>query len=310
MRSTLTALAATTVAVLTLAACGGGGGSGGPLGGPAGGASAAPSDTISVGSANFTESSLLGEIYAQALEAKGIKVQRHLSLGSRETYFPALKDGSLDLVPDYTGTLLQYLDPKAEQTAPDEVYAALQKAIPAPLAALDKSAAEDKDAVVVSKETAQRYNATSIADLAPHCGDLVFGGPPEFQKRPDGIPGIQKTYNCGFKSYVSLDAGGPLTLAAVKSNQVQAADLFTTNPRIETDNLVALTDPKNNFAAQNVVPVINSTKATDQVKQILNAVSAKLTTQDLIDLNRQLTAPDPVDPAVAAKQWLAKAGLV
>lgn len=307
MRRTLTALAATTVAALTLAACGGGS-SGGPLGGPAG-ASAAPTDTISVGSANFTESSLLGEIYAQALEAKGIKVSRHLSLGSRETYFPALKDGSLDLVPEYTGTLLQYLDPKAEQTSADDVYAALKKAIPAPLAALDKSAAEDKDAVVVTKEVAQRYNATSIADLAPHCGDLVFGGPPEFLKRPDGTPGIQKIYNCTFKSFVSLDAGGPLTLAAVKTNQVQAADLFTTNPQIQTDNLVALTDPKNNFSAQNVVPIINSTKATDQVKQILNAVSAKLTTQDLVDLNGQLTAPNPVDPAVAAKQWLSKAGL-
>jgi osmoprotectant transport system substrate-binding protein len=307
MRRTLTALAATTVATLTLAACGGGS-SGGPLGGPAG-ASAAPTDTISVGSANFTESSLLGEIYAQALEAKGIKVARHLSLGSRETYFPAIKDGSLDLVPDYTGTLLQYLDPKAAQTSPDDVYAALLKAIPAPLVALDKSAAEDKDAVVVSKDVADRYHATSISDLAPHCGDLVFGGPPEFQKRPDGIPGLQRTYGCTFKSYISLDAGGPLTLAALKSNQVQAADLFTTNPQIETDNLVALTDPKSNFAAQNVVPIINSAKATDQVKQILNAVSGKLTTQVLVDLNRQLTAPDPVDPGTAAKQWLSTNGL-
>jgi osmoprotectant transport system substrate-binding protein len=309
MRQPLLALAAATAAALTLAACGGGGGSGGPLdNGPAGG-SAAPADTISVGSANFTESSLLGEIYAQALEAKGIKVQRHLNLGSRETYYPALKDGSLDLVPDYTGTLLQYLDPKAPQTAADEVYAALQKTVQTPLTVLDKSAAEDKDAVVVTKEVAQRYNATSIADLAPHCGDLVFGGPPEFQKRPDGIPGIQKTYNCSFKSYLSLDAGGPLTIAAVKGNQVQAADLFTTNPQIAADNLVALTDPKNNFAAQNVVPVINSAKATDQVKQILNGVSAKLTTQSLIDLNGKLDAPDKPDQSTVAKAWLSQNGL-
>jgi len=307
MKRTLSVLAAASVAVFTLVGCGGGG-SGGPLGGASSAAPATPSGVIRVGSANFTESTLIAEIYAAALGAKGVKVER-ASLGSRETYFPALKDGSIDLIPDYTGTLLQYLDKSATQTSSEEVYAGLRKVIPAPLTVLDKAPGEDKDAVVVTKALAQRYNATSIADLAPHCGELVFGGPPEFQQRPDGIPGIQKTYNCAFKSYRSLDVGGPLTIKALTDNTVQAADVFTTDPSIEQQGLVALADPKNNFAAQNVVPVINSAKATDQVKQILNAVGAKLTTQTLIDLNGKLNAPDKPDPATVAKSWLGQNGL-
>ncbi|HTK62409.1 MAG TPA: ABC transporter substrate-binding protein [Pseudonocardia sp.] len=312
MRTTLigraAAAAVATLAVVTVSACGGGG-SGGPLGGGAGSAPAAPGDTIRVGSANFPESTLIAEIYAQALEAKGVKVDRRLNLGSRETYFPGLKDGSIDLIPEYTGTVLQYLDKQATATAPDEVYSALQKTIQAPLTVLDKAPAEDKDAVVVTRAVAQRYNAKTLADLAPHCGELVFGGPPEFQQRPDGTPGIQKTYGCSFQSYRSLDVGGPLTIKALTDGTVQAADVFTTDPNIADKDLVALEDPKNNFAAQNVVPVINSAKANDQVKQILNGVSAKLTTSGLVDLNRKLNAPDKPNAAVVAKEWLAANGL-
>ena len=305
MKRTLIALTA-TVATLGLAACGGG--SGGPLDNAPSGAAPAPSDTIKIGSANFSESTLLATIYAEALQAKGVKIDQTPPLGSRETYIPALKDGSIDLIPEYTGTLLQYLNPQATQSSADEVYAALQKTVPAPLTVLDKSAAEDKDAVVVTKALADKYNAKTIADLAPHCGELVVGGPSEFETRPDGTPGIKKTYNCAFKSYLSLDTG-PVTVKALVDNTIQAADIFTTNPAIEENNLVALEDPKNNFAAQNVVPLINSAKATDQVKQTLNAISAKLTTPELVELNRQLNAPDKPDSATVAKGWLTKNGL-
>jgi len=305
MKRTLIALTA-TVATLGLAACGGG--SGGPLDNAPSGGAAAPSDTIKIGSANFSESTLLATIYAEALQAKGVKIDQTPPLGSRETYIPALKDGSIDLIPEYTGTLLQYLNPQATQSSADEVYAALQKTVPAPLTVLDKSAAEDKDAVVVTKALADKYNAKTIADLAPHCGELVVGGPSEFETRPDGTPGIKKTYNCAFKSYLSLDTG-PVTVKALVDNTIQAADIFTTNPAIEENNLVALEDPKNNFAAQNVVPLINSAKATDQVKQTLNAISAKLTTPELVELNRQLNAPDKPDSATVAKGWLTKNGL-
>lgn len=156
-----TAVAAT--AALALTACGGGGGS--PLSSGSGG-SAAPSSTIIVGSANFTENSILAEIYAQALQAKGITVEKKLSIGSREAYYPGLQDGSIDLIPEYSGVLLQYFDKTAHATTSAAVYADLQKAVPAKLTVLDQSQAQDADAIVVTKKTADQYGLTSIADLA------------------------------------------------------------------------------------------------------------------------------------------------
>jgi osmoprotectant transport system substrate-binding protein len=305
-------LAATAVAVsaaLALSACGGGGdplANGGSGAQPSG---SAASQTIVVGSANFTESQILAEIYAQALQAKGISVDKKLNIGSRETYIPALEDGSIDLLPEYTGTLLQYIDKTATATAPDDVYSALQKAVPATLTVLDKSAAEDKDAVVVTKDTAAKYNAKSIADIAANCGEIVFGGPPEFQTRPDGIPGIAKTYNCNFKSYQSLDAGGPLTVGALKNGDVQAADIFSTDASIPANGFVVLEDPKSNFAAQNVLPLINKAKATPEVTAALNAVSAKLTTEELTALNAEAASDTKPSPETVAKNWLSKQGL-
>ncbi|HXV92611.1 MAG TPA: ABC transporter substrate-binding protein [Pseudonocardia sp.] len=289
----ITALAG--VAALTLAACGGGED-------PSG-------ETIIVGSANFTENQILAEIYAQALEAEGVTVERRLNIGSRETYFPGLEDGSIDLIPDYTGVLLQFVNPEATETGSDEVYAALPGALPEGLVVLDKAEAENKDAVVVTRETADRLGVTSIADLAPNCGELVFGGPPEFQERPDGIPGIAETYGCTFASYLPLDAGGPLTVAALRDGDVQAANLFTTDPAIEANDFVVLEDPQNNFAAQNVVPLINEAKASDVVREKLNAVQARLTTESLIEINTEAASDTrpPVD--VVAKDWLTANGL-
>ncbi|MGD9526673.1 ABC transporter substrate-binding protein [Pseudonocardia sp.] len=298
--------------VLAVTACGGGGG-GDPLSGGGSSPTAGSGDAgtpIKIGSANFPENVLLAQIYGQALEAKGVAVDILPPIQSREAYFPGLKDGSIDLVPEYTGVLLQFLQPNATETSPDEVYAALQKVVPAPLIVLNRSEAEDKDAVVVTQAFATQNNVKTIEDLAPLCPTLVFGGPPEFQTRPDGIPGLQETYNCTFKEYKSLDVGGPLTVAALKNGDVQAADLFTSDPAITNNGFVALEDPKNNFAAQNVVPLINSAKATDQVKEVLNAVSAKLTTQVLLDLNGQLGGADKPNPDVVAKEWLQSQGLL
>ncbi len=297
------------VSALTLAACGGGGdplASGGGSGQQSGGDAA---QTIVVGSANFPESQILAEIYAQALSAKGVTIEKRLSIGSRETYMPGLEDGSIDLIPEYTGVLLQYLNKSAAETEPDAVYSALQKALPGTLTVLEKSSAEDKDAVVVTKDTATKYNATSIEDLAKSCGELTFGGPPEFKTRPDGIPGIQKTYNCTFKEYRSLDAGGPLTVAALKNGDVQAANLFTTQSAIQANDFVALEDPKNNFAAQNVVPLINKEKANDTVRTTLNAISAKLTTESLLALNVEADSDAKPSPETVAKNWLSQNGL-
>ncbi len=303
MNRSLVALAG--LLALGLTACGGGGDplSGGGAGTAANQPPAAP-DVIKVGSANFTESRLLAEIYAQALETKGVKVERSFGIGSREVYFPALKDGSIDLIPEYTGNLLQEIDPQATATASDQVYQELTDKLPDGMIVLEQSAAEDKDAVVITQETAQRYNARSIADLAPHCGELVFGGPPEFAERPYGLPGIERLYNCTFADFRSLDAGGPLTIAALTDGSIQAADLFTTDPTIVDRGWVALEDPQNNFSAQNVVPLVNEAKVNDQVRQTLNSISAALTTDALLQLNREVANAAENTVEQVAKRWL------
>jgi osmoprotectant transport system substrate-binding protein len=268
----------------------------------------AQTDSIVVGSANFQESALLADIYAEALKAKGVKVSTKLNIGSRETYIPALKDGSIDLLPEYSGVLLQYFDTKATAVSSTDVYSALQTAVPSGLTVLDQSKAEDKDAIVVSKDVAAKYHLTSIADLASVASKLTLGGPPEFKTRPDGVPGLKTNYGVTFGTYKTLDAGGPLTVNALKNGQIDAGDIFTTDPSITQNGFVVLADPKFNFAAQNVLPLINKSKASDTVKTALNAVSAKLDTNTLIGLLTKVVS-DKQDPDAVAKAWVASAGL-
>ncbi|MEU0881054.1 ABC transporter substrate-binding protein [Lentzea sp. NPDC005914] len=295
-------IATAVAAVMLLSACGGD-----PLQG--GGNNPAPTDTIVVGSANFPESTVLAEIYAQALAAKGVKVSKKLNIGNRELYFKGVQDGSIDLIPEYSGVLLKHVNKEAQEVSADEVYTALKKSLPQGLTVLDKSSAEDKDAVVVTKQIAAQYSLKSIDDLVPYCKELVFGGPAEFQNRPDGLPGLKAKYACEFKEFKALDVGGPLTVAGLKDNTVQAADLFTTDAAIKANEFVVLEDPKNVFAAQNVLPLVNEKKASQQVRDTLNAISKKIDTKTLLDLNQKLSSPDKPEPEKVAKEWLASAGI-
>lgn len=307
MKRTKIVFAVTAAATLLgVAACGSG--SADPL--AAGSTTAAKADagTIVVGSANFPENALLAEIYAGGLSAKGVKVDKRLNIGSRETYIPALKDGSIDLIPEYTGVLAQYFNPKASATDAAGVYAELKAAVPATLTVLDKSAAEDKDAVVVTKETAARLKVKSIADLAPQAKNLALGGPPEWKTRPTGVPGLKRVYNLDFKTFRPLDAGGPLSVQALKNGQVDAVNLFTTDPSVAANGFVILDDPKSLFAAQNVVPLITKTKVNPTVSATLNAISAKLDTATLGALVKQVVV-DKKDAAAVAKEFLTKNNL-
>jgi osmoprotectant transport system substrate-binding protein len=139
-------------------------------------------------------------------------------------------------------------------------------------------------------------------------GKMVLGAAPEFKTRVDGVPGLAKVYDVHFKAFKALDAGGPLTINALKNGQINAANIFTTDPSIDADHFVVLQDPKNLYAAQNVVPLINKSKATPGVVATLNAISAKLTTNDLIEMNIAVIT-DKKDPATVAKQWLSDKGL-
>jgi osmoprotectant transport system substrate-binding protein len=316
MMRTKIALALTATALLSVSACGSSSG-GDPLAtgsasaaapSSGSGGSAADASTIVVGSANFPENQLLAEIYAGALAGKGVKVDKKLNIGSRETYIPALNDGSIDLIPEYTGVLAQYFNKDAKATDAAGVYKELKAALPPTLTVLDKSAAEDKDAVVVTKQTADKYKLTSIADLQPVAKDLTLGGPPEWKTRPTGVPGLKKVYNLDFKTFRPLDAGGPLSVNALKNGQVQAANLFTTDPSIAANGFVVLQDPKSLFAAQNVVPLVTKTKVNDTVSGALNAVSAKLDTTTLGELVKQVVT-DKKDASAVAKEFLTKNNL-
>ena len=290
-------------ALLSVAACGGGED---PL--ATGSDNGGDTDTIVVGSADFTESALLAEIYAGALEAEGVSVEKTLNIGSREAYIPALQDGSIDLIPEYTGVLAHYFDETATATESDAVYEELKAALPDTLAVLDKAEAEDKDAIAVTRETAEEYSLTSIADLAAVAGELTLGAGPEWKTRASGVPGLEKVYGAEFESFRALDAGGPLTVQALKNGQVDAANLFTTDPNIAVHNFVVLEDPEDLFAAENVVPLITESKLTDTISDTLNEVSANLDTETLAALLERVVI-DKEDAGDVAADFLSEHGL-
>jgi osmoprotectant transport system substrate-binding protein len=259
--------------------------------------------SIVVGSANFPESELLADIYAGALAAKGVQVTPKLNIASRETYVPALKSGEIDLIPEYTGAFAKYLNADADTSSEAAALASLKAALPDNLTALEPAAAQDKDSITVTRATADKYSLKTIDDLAPVAKDLVLGGPPEWKNRSYGVPGLKKTYGLEFKDFKALDVAGPLTVQALKNGQVQAANLFTTDPSIKANDFVSLEDTKSFFGAQNVIPVLTKSKATPEVTAALNGVSAKLDTDTLASLVTKVVV-DKQDAKAVADEWL------
>ena len=293
------AILAAVLALIT-AACG----SSNPLGG---GEVSGDLKSLVVGSADFPESKIIAEIYAQSLEANGFTVGRQFGIGSRETYIPAVRDHSIDLIPEYTGNLLQYFDKNTKVTTPNDVLLALFRTLPGDLSILNPSPAEDKDTVAVSEAKAKKWNLKSIADLAAHSPEVKFGAPSEFLSRTEGLPGLKAKYGLDVpqNNFVAIsDGGGPATVRALVDGTVTAADIFSTSPAIKENNLVVLEDPKNNFLAANVVPLVSSQKKSDELKTVLDAVSAKLTTEDLIELNTATEGNAGIDPDEAARKWV------
>jgi osmoprotectant transport system substrate-binding protein len=243
------------------------------------------SGTVVIGSANFPENEVLAEVYALALQAKGVKVTTKLNIGAREVYYPQVASGAISIIPEYNGTLLTVeVDPKSTAKTTEQVDAALAAKLPPALTVLNPAPAQDSDSITVTAATAVKYHLKSIADLKPYASSMVLGAPPEFKTRSDGIAGLKANYGLTFKGFDGLDTSGPLTLKALTSGKVQAADVFTTTPQIVTDKLVTLADPKFNFAAQNVIPLVNKAALTPTISSTLNAVDAKLTTAALVQM--------------------------
>jgi osmoprotectant transport system substrate-binding protein len=244
------------------------------------------SGSVVVGSANFPESELLAEVYAIALQDKGVKATTKLNIGDREVYYPQVAKGAITIFPEYNGELLSVeVDKTSTAKTTAAVDAALTAKLPSTLEILNPAPAQDSDSVTVTAATAAKDHLKTIADLAPYAKDWTFGAPSEFKTRPDGLPGLKANYGLTFKSFDPLDESGPLTLSALTSGKVEAADVFTTTPQIITDHLVSLADPKFNFAAQNVIPLVYKADATSTITDTLNAVSAKLTTAALLQMD-------------------------
>ncbi|MGI8949041.1 MAG: ABC transporter substrate-binding protein [Ornithinimicrobium sp.] len=300
-----TALTAALLTGLTLSACGGsdplddsGGG-----GEDAGSSGDSGSGTVTVGSANFPENVLLAEIYAAALEDAGVTVDTRLNIGNRETYIQGIQDGSIDLIPEYTGNLTLFFNPEAEATDPEGVYSELQEALPEGLTVLERSEAEDKDSLVVTQQMAEEKGIESIADLEPVAGELVLGGPPEFEEREYGVPGLKEVYGLEFSAFRPLAAGSNLTVQSLINGQVDVANIFSTDPAIAENDFVVLEDPESLFVAQNVVPLISEDALNDTVAEALNGVSSELDTDLLTELLSRVVT-DGENPEDVARDFV------
>jgi osmoprotectant transport system substrate-binding protein len=263
--------------------------------------------SIVVGSGDFPESEIVAEIYAEALQANGFEIGRRMGIGSRETYVPALKDHSIDLVPEYIGNLLLYFAPDSTATMLDDVELELYKKLPGDLSILTPSPASDTDTVTVTSGTARDWNLRTIGDLAAHSSDVRFGAPSAFETRPSGLPGLRQKYglNIAPGNFVAInDGGGAVTVRALVEGKVTAANIFSTSPAMLQNHLVALEDPQHNFLAGNIVPLVNSQKKSDHLKDVLDAVSAKLTTAGLAGLNAAVSGNAGIDPDQSARNWV------
>ncbi|GAQ62763.1 glycine betaine/carnitine/choline-binding protein OpuCC precursor [Streptomyces scabiei] len=296
------------ITALTLTACGGGGSDDDPLAGGNGGGGG---NTIVVGSANFPENQLLAEIYSQALEDKGLKVTRKFDIGAREVYYDQVVKGGIDVLPEYNGALLTVaVDKNSTATSTEDINAELKEKLPSSVEILDSASAEDKDSVTVTAGTAAKYKLKTLADLKPVAGDMTLGAGSEFKTRVQGGVGLKKVYGVEFGKFQPLDAGAQTTLVKLLNDgKVQAANLYTTDPAIVADKLVVLEDPKNLFASQNVTPLVYKDAVNDKARKALDAVSAKLTTGDLLEMMKRLSN-DKEDSDTVAKDWLTSAGLV
>ena len=280
--------------------------------GDGGGEASGDDDTIVVSSGNFVESEILGNLFAETLRDAGIEVEERFNIGARETYIPALEDGSIDLVPDYTGNLLLYLDPEADVSPGADVQAALDEQVEElGLSVLEPAEAENTDTVTVTSELAEEWDLTEIGDLAEHNDELILAGPPEFNERDRGIPGLEELYGVEPDEFVAIaDGGGPATVQALLDGDVHGANIFSTSPEIEENDLVTLEDPEGNFPEQFVVPLIKSSSLTPEIEEALGKLTAELTTAELTSLNARVSGEEKLEPKQAAIEWLEEKGII
>ncbi|MBA4023564.1 MAG: glycine/betaine ABC transporter substrate-binding protein [Gordonia sp.] len=273
---------------------------------------------IVVGSGGVLESQIIGQIYIDALEANGFTVENQLNSGTRERYLPALRSGDIDLVPDYIGNLMQYLASTAPGLTEDQVaeYSALtslediEQKLPTvegdDLLTYTPAPGSNSDSVTVTQKSADKWNLKSIEDLArvSQTEKVSFMANSEFATREVGVPGLERNYGLKVDFRPNNDSGGQATINELTGGRVTAADIYTTTPAITTENLVVLEDPKHNFPANNIVPVLAKTKDSPKLRAVLDAVSSKLTVEELRNLNELVSGKEKLEVEDAAKRWV------
>jgi len=266
--------------------------------------------TIVIGSENFPEEIILGNLYNDVLVHAGYKTKLRLDLGARPYVDEALAHGALDLFPDYAGSLLAYLAPKKAALATQ-----LSTDLPALRAVLAKQGATvlnpapaiDTNVFVVTKATAAKYHLKTISDLEPVASRLAFGAPPECPQYYYCLKGLRSLYHLHFGRFVPTDESGPIAVADLQNGKAQVVELFSTDSVISKDGFVVLQDNKHLEPADHVVPVVRKSFDTPGVARALNALSAKLTTGALAKLDTE--ASDNHNPAADAAKWLKNTGL-
>ena len=299
MTRTMMAAAGAALASLTLAACG--------TVESLEGRASMDASTIIVGSQDYYSNEILAEVYAQALEGSGFQVERQLRIGQREVYMPEIEAGAIDVFPEYTGNLLQYLDQNASAHTSQEVYDALATALPMGLRALDQSPATDQDSYVVTSTFAAEHSVTSIGDLAG-AGPLVLGGNSELETRPYGPLGLAQTYGVSVDFTPIEDSGGPLTIKALKDGDIQLANIYSSDPALAEGTLTVLEDPDGLFLASHVVPLASS-RVGEDAAAVINRVSAAMDAEDLVEMNRASTV-EQKSASQIAHDWLISEGLL
>ena len=284
--------------------------------GPAGRAADAgqPGAVVTVGSFDFPESVLLADLYAGALAAKGFPVRVLPDLGPRELVDPALMSGLVQVVPEYSGSALEFASVgrlSATSDAAATSTALAEQVAGRGLVAGRLSAAQDGNVIVVTAATAARYGLRSVADLARVAPRLAFGGPPECPERAYCLAGLRQVYGLRFRAFIPLDAGGPLTLQALEAGDIGVALLFSTDPAITADHLMVLADDRGLQPAENVVPLVRRAVVArygPRLLAVLNTVSARLTTGSLRALDARVELRGE-NPRRVAGTWLRMQGL-
>lgn len=309
-----------TSLALLLAACGGGGesegeGDGGSSEATGGGSEAAAEEDIErgevvVGSTNFAEQELVAEMYSQVLADAGYSVNKRFQLGSREVVFPALQGGEIDVTPEYIGTLLEFINGGAGEATSDvdETLGLLTDQLPDGVTMLEPSEAQDSNALAVTRETADDLKLSAVSDLEGEAGDMVLGGPPECPQRPLCLPGYEETYGLSFENFQALDAGGPLTTEALNSGEIDVGLVFSTQGAIVANDWVVLEDDEGLQPAENITPAVREEILNGEVEELVNSVSATLTTENVTDMNAQME--EGGSPADVAAAFLQEQGLL